>query len=1140
MNDIKNWKRTFLYGAYLLLIAASPAMASGVDAMSTEGVAAVQQNGRTVTVTVNDAMGPVIGANVLVKGTTIGSITDMDGNAVIQGVPNGAVIVVSYIGYITQEINLPNGQSALTVELKEDAETLDEVVVVGYGTQAKKDITGSVAVVSRDAITEQPVATFAEALQGRASGVYINNSGGPAGETTIRIRGVGSMNGSDPLIIIDGVQGADINAVNPNDIDTMNVLKDAAATAIYGARAANGVIIITTKQGNKEGKVRVSYSGYISASTLANNGYNMLTAWDLMKYEQKSQENRVQFNGENINNVTDPMGQFGSIATGDLQMPYAVVPQGASKDDIINGVPDGKGGWTIPPFGSIENWINSYNAATGPYYAKSSYYYLMEDEGKSEAEARRGTDWLDYIKQTGISHNHELSVQGGGEKGQYAMSAGYSHREGPIKGSEFERYNIRLNTTFNPSKHFTIGQNTNAALMQMNGERGRQGDDNMFARTYTVSSLAPAYNVGGTFGGTRGNLGRADTALAGVSNVKGDWTRFFRMQTSWFAELKDPWIKGLTLRSQFSVNLNGGWGLSMSERTTEWNKEGASVNSLSESANWSFGYQWTNTATYKFNIADKHDFTVLFGTETLKDGVGRNLGATRQDYPFEKDTNTWIINNGSAANLTNSGSMGQKYTMFGYFGRVDYSYEGKYLATFTIRRDAVSKFSSSNRWGTFPSVSLGWRISDEPFLEKARASWLDDLKIRAGYGTTGNSNIGAYNYAFQYGVGSYGFYNYGITGGDTSANRGFGVTNLGDVNAKWETVKMFNVGFDLTAFNNKLTSTFDFYIKKTSDMLIPANWTNLAGTGTKPNVNMGDMKNTGIDFSIGWRDRIGQVQYNINANASWYKNKVTKLGASDLYESTRLNQMAITTVGQPISMFYGYQLDGIYKSADEVRNYNTLPYGVSDASGLNADAWVGHYKFKDINGDGYINAADKTIIGNPHPDLTGGFNLGLQWKEWDLSTYLYYSIGNDLFKHYEYYTLWGNLTSGSAWSYDRVEKAWHPTENPNGTLPLWTSTNTMPEANESHSGYIQDGSYLRMQTLTLGYSLPKKVVNKIGFSRIRFYAQMSNVFTITGYDGLDPEVRSNNGDLSTDRGRGIDYGAYGMPRQYLFGVNIDF
>jgi len=1125
MNDIKNWKRTFLCGASLLLIAASPAMASGVDAISTEGVAAVQQNGRTVTVTVNDAMGPVIGANVLVKGTTIGSITDMDGNAVIQGVPNGAVIVVSYIGYITQEINLPNGQSALQVTLREDAETLDEVVVVGYGTQAKKDITGSVAVVSRDAITEQPVATFAEALQGRAAGVYISNGGGPAGNTTIRIRGAGSVNGSDPLIIIDGVQGADISSVNPNDIDTMNVLKDAAATAIYGARAANGVIIITTKQGNKEGKVRVSYSGYISASTLANNGYNMLGAWDLMKYEQKSQENRVQFQGEDIANVVDPMGQFGSIANGELQMPYSVVPSGYSKAQIID------------EFGSVENWIASYNAKTGPYYAKSSYYYLLEDEGKSEAEARKGTNWLDYVKRTGVSHNHELSVQGGGEKGQYSISLGYSNRQGPIKGSEFERYNIRLNTTFNPTKHFTIGQNTNAAVMLINGERGNQGDDNTFARTYTVSSLAPAYNVGGAFGGTRGNLGRADTALAGVMNVKDDWTRNFRMQTAWFAELKDPWIKGLSLRSQFSVNLNGSWSLAMNERTTEWNKEGSAVNSLSESGSWGLSWQWTNTATYKFNLADKHDFTVLFGTETVKEGLGRNISATRQDYAFEKDPNTWTINNGAAANLTNGGGMGSKTTMFGLFGRVDYSYMGKYLVTATIRRDAVSKFSANHRWGTFPSVSLGWRISDEKFMEKAHATWLDDMKIRAGYGTTGNSNIGAYNYAFQYGMGSYGYYNYAIMGGNDAAKTGYGNTSLGDTEAKWETVKMFNVGVDLTAFNNKLNTSIDFYIKKTSDMLVPANWTNLAGTGSKPNVNIGDLKNTGIDFSIGWRDKIGQVQYNINANASWYKNKVTKLGSSNLYTSTRLNQMTITTVGQPIGMFYGYVVEGLYKNASEVTN-GPLPYGVASAAALNADAWVGHYKFKDVNNDGKIDANDRDIIGNPHPDLTGGFNLGLQWKEWDLSTYLYYSIGNDLFKHFEYYTLWGNLTSGSAWSYDRVEKAWHPTENPNGTLPLWTSTNTMPEANESHSGYVQNGSYLRMQTLTLGYSLPKKVVNKIGFSRIRFYAQMSNVFTITGYDGLDPEVNSFGS--YGERGRGIDYGGYGVPRQYLFGVNIDF
>ena len=1135
MNDIKNWKRTFLCGASLLLIAASPAMASGVDAMSTKGVAAVQQNGRTVTVTVNDAMGPVIGANVLVKGTTIGSITDMDGNAVIQGVPNGAVIVISYIGYITQEISLPNGQNALTVELREDAETLDEVVVVGYGTQAKKDITGSVAVVSRDAIQEQPVATFAEALQGRASGVYISNGGGPAGETTIRIRGVGSVNGSDPLIIIDGVQGADINSVNPNDIDTMNVLKDAAATAIYGARAANGVIIITTKQGNKEGKVRISYSGYISASTLTHDGYHMLGAYDLMMAEAYSQKNRVEYQDEDPLSPTMNHEQFHSAydATGNYvgmtiekNMPYSVQPSGWSKAQIL------------AEYGTIDNWIASYSP-NGPYHAKSSYYYRLEDENRSEAEAREGTDWLSYVKRTGISHNHELSVQGGGEKGQYSMSFGYSNRQGPIKGSDFERYNIRLNTTFNPTKHFTIGQNTNAALMEFNGERGGQSDDSIFARTYTVSSLAPPYNVGGTFGGTKGGLGRADTALAGALNAKGDWTRNFRLQSAWFAELKDPWIKGLTLRSQFSANLSGNWSVNMAQRTVEWANEGSNQNTLTESASWGFGWQWTNTVTYKFNIADKHDFTVLVGTETLKDGLGRNINASRHDYAFEYDENTWTINNGSTVNIGNGGGMGSKYTMFGYFGRADYSYMGKYLVTATIRRDAVSKFAAKNRWGTFPSVSLGWRISDEKFMEKAHASWLDDLKLRAGYGTTGNSNIGAYNYAFQFAAGSQ--YNYGIAGTNTAANAGYGLTNIGDANAKWETVKMFNVGIDLTAFNNKLTSSVDFYIKKTTDMLLQANFTQLAGNATKPNMNIGDMKNTGIDFSIGWRDRIGQVSYNINANASWYKNKVTKMGSSDLFEGNRLGNVAITTVGQPISMFYGYVLDGLYTSEADVVNYGVLPYAETDWDKVNTKAWMGHYRFKDVAGggpngdqpDGKITDADRKIIGNPHPDLTGGFNIGLQWKEWDLSTYLYFSIGNDLYKAFEMYTLHGMLSK--YFSEKRVNEAWHPTLNPNGTLPLWTTNNSKPEATQSHSGYIADGSYLRMQTLTLGYSLPKKLVNKIGFSRIRFYGQISNLFTITGYEGLDPEVRTGG-----DRGKGIDYGAYGVPRQFLFGVNVDF
>ena len=618
-------------------------------------------------------------------------------------------------------------------------------------------------------------------------------------------------------------------------------------------------------------------------------------------------------------------------------------------------------------------------------------------------------------------------------------------------------------------------------------------------------------------------------------NTEDDWNRMFRMQTAWFAELINPWIQGLTIRSQFSVCLNGNWGLTMNERTIEWNKEGTTQNNLSENAGWNFGWQWTNTATYKHTFDRKHDLTVMLGTEALKQNIGRNISAMRYGYDFERDPNTWTIGNGTTTNLTNDGSMGDKYSMFGLFARADYSFLGKYLATFTIRRDAASKFAKSNRWGTFPSVSLGWRISDERFLRKAHESWLDDLKVRLGYGTTGNSNIGSYNYAFQYAPSVW--YNYSVSGGDTSAAAGYGNTALGDSNAKWETVKMFNVGLDLTALNHRLTATADFYVKKTSDMLVRANWTSLAGAGTWPDVNVGDMRNIGVDVSIGWSDKIGQVAYNVSANVSSYKNKVTKLGSSDLYENTRISQLAITTVGQPISMFYGFQLDGLYKSVDDVTAY-ALPYGETSWDRVNAESWVGHYRFKDVNGDGKITDDDRTIIGNPHPDLTGGFNIGLTWKNIDLSTYLYYSIGNDIYKHYEYFTYYGALATN--FSEQRVREAWHPTQNPNGTLPMFTTNNSKPEAGQSHSGYIDDGSFLRMQTLTVGYTLPRRWTDALTLSRIRLYATLSNVFTITGYDGLDPEVRSNNGDSSTDRGKGIDYGAYGIPHQYLFGVNVEF
>ena len=1135
MRNVVSWKPLVL-GASFLLYGAGTAFATETDHLyptPSTGFMSVQQDGRQVNCHIVDKSGPIVGANVVVKGTTIGNISDMDGRAIIDNVPANAVLVVSYIGYVPQEVILKGNQTNIKITLVEDSQALDEVVVTGYSTQAKKDITGAVAVVATDELKETPVSNFAEALQGKAAGVFVQAGGGPLGETTIRIRGVGSVNGSDPLVIVDGVSGVDIDAVSPNDIESMQILKDAAASAIYGAKGANGVIIITTKQGKKDDRVKVSYNGYFGVAKMANSGYDLMDAWEAMEFQELGQRNLLQFRGK-----TATHAQFGSIGadgSGHLTMPYAIKPSGLSKDQVI------------AQFGSIDGWVASYKDNGSNSWSRSAYYQMLED-GYSEEEARKGTNWYDEVVQTGKVQDHQVSVSGGGEKATYATSLGYMNREGTIKESWFRRYSLRVNTNFMPNKYFSIGQNTNIAVIENSGERGRQGDDNTFGKTFSIQPWVPIYNIGGDYAGSQApEGGRANTAVQTVNNEKDNRRRFLRAQSAIFAEVKPLESIGedLKFRTQFSATLMGSWDYWMSKRTIMTNKEGANNNSFTERADYRLGYQWTNTVTYNKTINEDHTIGVVLGTEALREGLGRWIQANRIDYPYEDNPNTWTIENGSTANMGTDGRRNNTTTMFGFFGRADYSYQGKYLATVTVRRDASSRFSEKNRWGTFPSISLGWRMSDEKFMEKTR-TWLDDLKIRAGYGTTGNSNIDPYNWAFQYGTGNK--YLYSINGSDTEVYQGFGVTNLGDIEAKWETSKMLNIGLDVTALDQRLSMNFDWYTKKTSDMLIDANWSALAGNMTKPNINIGDMQNNGVDLNLSWRDKVGEFDYSVGVNLSHYKNKLTEIGTeAGIFTGTRIANMNVMMKGHAIGMFHGYQLDGIYKSEEDVHNYKNdaggvvLPYGVSDVKQMVASDFVGQYKIKDVDNNGKIDANDRTFIGNPHPDLTGGVNLSLGWRGFDLSTYLYFSVGNDLFAMYKYYTHFGSLQS--AYSKDRRDNSWHPQTNPDGIYPLWATTGGESDiaANQSNSGYIEDGSFLRMQTLTLGYTLPKKILDKIKFEKIRIYGQVANVFTITGYSGLDPQVRTDrDGGISNDRNMGTDFGAYGMPRQFIIGLNLTF
>jgi TonB-linked SusC/RagA family outer membrane protein len=1107
------------------------------------------------------------GVSVVVQGTTIGVLTNIDGTYTIEVPSTSSVLSFSFIGYISQEVVVGN-QRTINIVLAEDVQQLDEVVVVGYGTQAKRDITGSVSVVTAESLAESATVTFAQALQGKSSGVYVSTTGAPGSATTIRVRGVGSVNGSDPLVIIDGVSGGSISSVPANDIESFQVLKDASATAIYGAQGANGVIIITTKQGTKTGQPRVSYNGYVGKSYMANDGYDVLTGWEMMEFTAEGMINGQNYQGrapgvdaqfgtlQNI--VTDSTRRVGGtesdplyfITSGNLVMPYSVNPAGRSKESLI------------AEYGSIENWVASYQRDGTHSWIRSAYYQILEDYGVTPEtatpaqleKAKKGTDWYDEIVQDGFIQDHQLSVVGGGDKGQYSMSVGVTKQEGTVLSSFYNRYSVRANSSFTPRKHITVGQNISLAVTESQGERGSQGDGSLFGQTYTVKSWVPVFNVAGDFAGTvAAEGGRSSTPYASAMRQVGNISRGMNISESIFAEIRP--IDGLTIRSQAVANIGFSWSTSFSDESAYFNKEGSSVTSYSENSGYSLSWQWTNTATYTKKF-DDHNITLMVGTEALKNGLGRSLGASRQDYTFPGDPNTWTINNGGTKVIGNSGSMDSKTTMFGYFVRADYSYQGKYLATVNVRRDGSSKFGTESRWGTFPSFSLGWRVSDESFMD-GTSGWLDDLKLRAGYGTSGNSNIGAYNWAFQYGTGN--SYLYAITGTDQSANTGYAVTSLGDPNAQWETVKSTNVGFDATLFRNRLTLMYEYYVRSTSDMLVAANWSALAGGASKPNINIGDMKNTGFDASFSWKDKIGDFNYTIGGNISQYKNEVIRLGSSDLYTSTRVANVTITTPGQPIGMYYGWKVDGIYKSAADVLGNKTadgeiiLPYGLTELNQLvtmeadgvtpaysdpNLDpqtiAWVGRYKFRDWDGDGMIGVGDRHIIGDPHPDFTGGVNLSAGYKNWDLSSYLYFSVGNDLYRIFMYYTHFAAL--GSNYIQDRRENSWHPVDNPNGIYPMWVGSaqEASESMNTSNSTYIEDGTYARLQTLTLGYTIPKSVQDKIGVSQLRVYGQVSNLFTLTNYSGLDPEVRGG------DRSRGIDYGAYGIPRQLIFGVNVTF
>ena len=841
---MKNCKHVVpILGAFCLMASLS-FMPKEAWAESSLAPISQQQGSYQLTGTILDGMGePVIGANVLVKGTTNGVVTDLNGKFSLQVKPND-ILQISYIGYNSQEVAV-KGQHTLNITLKEDVESLDEVVVVGYGTMKKKDLTGSVSSVKADELTAFTVANPVQALQGRVPGVVLSqNTGDPSGDYSIRIRGVNSIKGDNsPLYIIDGIP-ASTASINTYDIESMEILKDASATAIYGSRGANGVVMITTKKGTKTGQPRLTYDGYYGFSKTGKR-YDVLNAYDRIDVEWQASKNNLDLTGASANGELPYHQQFGSTS-----------------DSWVNHLPNymtvtGAGGST-----SIDP--SDYDQANNVVYAPVG-----------------DTNWWDEISQLGWMQNHQLSLSGGTDKGQYTMSMNYFDQQGTAIESYFTRYQARANSSYNVRPWLRFGENLTYSFSKNNGLSFSGTESNIYSWTYRASPYVPVYDYAGNYAGSLfAGTGNFQNPVAIRERNKDNYATTQRIFGNVYGEA-DLWT-GLTFKTNFGIDYRNDYSYSMTKNNPEFSESGGQ-NNFYESNYFNYRWVWTNTLSFSRTFNEIHSLNILLGTEAIRDGLGRSLNARRYNYLFEDNTNTYTLDMGeNNSQRTNSSTYNGEFALFGMFARADYGYKDKYLLTGIIRRDGVSRFSENNRYGVFPSISAGWRMSEEAFMEPSR-DWLDDLKIRAGYGVTGNSEIPvATNFANLFTT-STSYTNYDMTGANNSETTGFRLSTYGNTDTKWEMTKMVNLGLDATFLNGKFSGSFEWYTKKTSNMLIQAAYTSMAGESGSPYINFGDIKNTGFDFMFNYRDRKGDWAWDLSLNLSHYKNEVLKLAEADDY-----------------------------------------------------------------------------------------------------------------------------------------------------------------------------------------------------------------------------------------------------------------
>ena len=1034
------------------------------------------------------------GVNIVVKGTTIGTATDAKGHYTL-GIPSQAdTLVYSYIGY-TRKLVAVQGRSTINVKLTSKTISGQQLVVVGYSTQKKKDLTGSVSVVNTKDMANQPDAQVTKQLQGQASGVTVQSNGQPGQQPTVHIRGFNTFGNNTPLYVVDGVPTQDISNLTPDNVQSIQVLKDAGAASIYGARASNGVIIITTKQGRK-GKVTVNYNAsYGVQQPKQGNVWNMLSPLDQAKLRWKAITN----SGGNPR----PDAQYGNGQT--PRLPNYITPTGAMKVD--------KSKYFVDPNYTSTSEFNS--------------FYRIDPANKS------GTDWYHQIFKNAPIDHQNLSVSGGSKIGNYFFSADYMNQQGTLIDTYLKKYAIRANSNFNVGNHIKIGENMAYSISQ-NPRSATNNEGSAIGMALREQPIVPVHDIMGNFAGSYGKeLGNARNPVAIQYRTRNNRGLAKRLFGNAFAQV--DFLKNFNFRTSFGGSISSSFYHSFAFPEYE-NAENNTTNSFSESSYHDESWTWDNTLTFQKDFLNKHNVKILLGTEAHKD-TGTGLGGTTQDY-FSFNPAYTNLSTGSGTQTNFSYTYGT--SLFSLFGRVNYSYMDKYLFSFTLRRDGSSKFLD-NRYGLFPAVSAGWRISNENFMQNIK--WISDLKIRGSYGVMGNQlNVDPANgYSLYAGDNTYSYYP--ISGNNSQKTLGFIQSRIGNPAARWEKDVNANIGFDATLFNGWLEITMDYYNKDIKDLLYNPPLPGTAGLASAPYKNVGSMQDHGVDLTLKGNQGLSSG-LNLNETLSFttYHNKIVSIAPGINYfqqDSRRFNGVDIirNAVGHAVSSFYGYKIVGFWNSKQEIQQADAKAQKATGSSSATYQTGegVGRFRYQDTNGDGQITSADRTYLGNPNPKFTYGLNLGANYKNFDFSIFLYGVYGNQIWNQVKWFTDFYSSFEGAK-SHTALYNSWTP-QNHNAKVSIQENGGSFSTNEVPNSYYVENGSYLRAKNVVIGYTLPDRLVGQLGASKLRVYVKAANLFTITPYSGITPAI-AGSGSSSTDFG--IDLGSYASPREFLIGANLSF